>query len=205
MLSAFNYAHGINEGIEFTGKFHSGNFQAYGNLSVAQQRATQVVSNQYLFDNTTPLASLGGLTEFQYIQPHWIYTDHNQFVTASAGAIYQFCGRPAYAGETFARPPATAWTAPSWCGTTLSANMIYGSGLRTGDANIDSEAPYAQFNAGIAREFLLPNDPKPVTVRFDVINLFDAVYQLRSGTGIGVFAPQYGPRRGFFLGISKKI
>ena len=56
VLSAFNYAHGINEGIEFTGKFHSGNFQAYGNLSVAQQRATQVVSNQYLFDNTTPLA-----------------------------------------------------------------------------------------------------------------------------------------------------
>ena len=205
VLSAFNYAHGINEGIEFTGKFHSGNFQAYGNLSVAQQRATQVVSNQYLFDNTTPLASLGGLTEFQYIQSHWIYTDHNQFVTASAGAIYKFCGRPAYAGETFASPPATDWTAPSWCGTTLSANMIFGSGLRTGDANIDSEPSYAQFNAGIAREFLLPNDPKPVTVRFDVINLFDTVYQLRSGTGIGVFAPQYGPRRGYFLGLSKKI
>ena len=83
--------------------------------------------------------------------------------------------------------------------------MISGSGLRTGDANIDSEPPYAQFNAGIAREFLLPNDPKPVTVRFDVINVFDTVYQLRSGTGIGVFAPQYGPRRGFFLGVSKKI
>ena len=204
VLSAFNYAHGINEGIEFTGKFHSGNFQAYGNLSVAQQRATQVVSNQYLFDNTTPLASLGGLTEFQYIQSHWIYTDHNQFVTASAGAIYKFCGRPAYAGETFASPPGTDWTAPSWCGTTLSANMIAGSGLRTGDANIDSEPPYAQFNAGIAREFLLPNDPKPMTVRFDVINLFDTVYQLRSGTGIGVFAPQYGPRRGFFLGVYRK-
>jgi outer membrane receptor protein involved in Fe transport len=205
VLSAFNYAHGINEGIELTGKFHSGNFQAYGNLSVAQQRATQVVSNQYLFDNTTPLASLGGLTEYQYIQSHWIYTDHTQIVTASAGAIYKFCSRPAYAGETFVSPPGTDWTAPSWCGTTLSANMIYGSGLRTGDANIGSEPPYAQFNAGIAREFLLPNDPKPVTVRFDVINLLNNVYQLRSGTGIGVFAPQYGPRRGFFLGISKKI
>ena len=102
VLSAFNYAKGINEGIEFTGKFHSGNFQAYGNLSVVQQRATQVVSNQYLFDNTTPLADLGGLTEFQYIQSHWIYTDHNQFVTASAGAIYKFCGRAAYTSETFA-------------------------------------------------------------------------------------------------------
>ena len=25
------------------------------------------------------------------------------------------------------------------------------------------------------------------------------------GSGIGVFAPQFGPRRGFFLGVSKKI
>ena len=61
----------------------------------AQEKATDVVSNQYLFDNATPLADLGGLTEFQYIETHWIYTDHNQFVTGSAGASYQFCGRPA--------------------------------------------------------------------------------------------------------------
>ena len=76
--------------------------------------------------------------------------------------------------------------------------MIYGSGLRNGDANIGTVPPYTQFNVGIAREFLLPNDPKPMTVRFDVVNLFDTIYQIRSGTGIGVFAPQYGPRRGFF-------
>jgi outer membrane receptor protein involved in Fe transport len=68
VLSAFNYAQGINEGVEFSAKFHSGNFQAYGNLAVAQQRATNVVSNQYLFDSSTPLADLGGLTEYQYIQ-----------------------------------------------------------------------------------------------------------------------------------------
>jgi len=35
-----------------------------------------------------------------------------------------------------------------------------------------------------------------------VINLGDKVYQIRSGTGIGVFAPQFGPRRGFFGGLS---
>ena len=52
--------------------------------AVGQEKATQVVSNQYLFDNVTPLADLGGLTEFQYIDNHWIYTDHTQFVTASA-------------------------------------------------------------------------------------------------------------------------
>jgi outer membrane receptor protein involved in Fe transport len=204
VLSAFNYAQGINEGIEFSGKFHSGNFQAYANLAIAQQRATDPVSNQFLFGNT-PLADLGGLTQFQYLQTHWIYTDHNQFVTASAGAIYQFCGRPAYANETFGGASGGFWTAPSWCGTRLSGDMIYGSGLRSGDANIGTVPQYTQFNAGIAREFLLPDDPKPMTVRFDIINLFDTVYQIRSGTGIGVFAPQYGPRRGYFVGVSKKF
>jgi outer membrane receptor protein involved in Fe transport len=42
-----------------------------------------------------------------------------------------------------------------------------------------------------------------LTVRFDVINLFDKVYEIRSGSGIGVFAPQYGARRGLFAGLSK--
>ncbi len=202
VLSAFNYAQGVVEGVELSAKFHSGNFQAYANLAVGAEKAINPVSNQYLFGNT-PLADLGGLTEFQYLQTHWIYTDHTQLVTASAGAIYQFCGRPAYAGETFDNAPGS--TGMWWCGTRLSGSLIYGSGLRDGDANISTVPPYTQFNIGIAREFLLPNDPKPMTVRFDIINLFDTVYLIRDGSGIGVFAPQYGPRRGFFLGMSKKI
>jgi hypothetical protein len=31
------------------------------------------------------------------------------------------------------------------------------------------------------------------------------IYEIRDGTGIGVFAPQFGPRRGFFVGITQKI
>ena len=199
VLSAFNYAQGVVEGVEFTGKFHSGNFQAYANLAISQEQATNVVSNQYLFDNVTPVAALGGMTELQYIDSHWIYTDHTQLVTGSAGAIYQFCGRPAYAKESFWGPDL------SWCGTRLSGDMIYGSGLRSDVANLGTQPPYTQFNASIAREFLLFDDPRPMTVRLDVINLFDTIYQIRSGSGIGVFASQYGPRRGFFLGVSKKL
>ena len=180
VLSAFNYNQGVAQGVEFSAKYHSGNFQAYANLAVSQEKATQPVSNQFLFDNTMPLADLGGLTRFQYLSTHWIYTDHNQFVSGSAGLAYR------------------------WNGTTVSTDMIYGSGLRTGDANIDAVAPYAQFNVGVARDFDMP-DHQPVTVRFDVVNVFDTVYQIRSGTGIGVFAPQYGPRRGYFIGIKKKI
>lgn len=32
--------------------------------------------------------------------------------------------------------------------------------------------------------------------------LFDQVYRIRNGSGVGVFAPQYGPRLGFFVGLS---
>jgi outer membrane receptor protein involved in Fe transport/opacity protein-like surface antigen len=209
VLSAFNYAQGIVEGAEFSAKFHSGNFQAYANLALGFEKATDVVSNQYLFDNTTPLADLGGLTLRQYVDTHWIYTDHTQLATGSAGVAYLFCGRPANAGETFNADEL------SWCGTRLSGDMIYGSGLRSGDANIGTVPPYAQFNVGIARSFLLHNDPLPMTVRFDVVNLFDTVYLIRGSSvacpsgnsvcGIGVFAPQYGPRLGFFAGVSKKF
>ncbi|HEX4408724.1 MAG TPA: TonB-dependent receptor [Xanthobacteraceae bacterium] len=194
-LSAFNYAHGVVEGVEFSVKYHDRAFQAYGNLAVSQEKATQVVSNQFLFDNVTPQADLGGLTEFQYIQSHWIYTDHNQFVTGSAGLAYKFCDRESTPGEHW-------WD--TMCGTRFSADMFYGSGLRTGDANIGTQPAYAQFNAGIAHEFGQP-DGKPLTIRFDVVNLFDTIYQIRSGSGIGVFSSQYGPRRGYFIGISKKI
>ena len=180
VLSAFNYAKGITEGVEFSGKYHSGNLQAYANLAVGYEKATDVVSNQYLFDNVTPLADLGGMTELQYIDSHWIYTDHTQIVTGSAGVSYL------------------------WNGTTYSADMIYGSGLRDGDANISTVAPYTQFNVGASHDFVMP-DGKPLTVRFDVVNLFDSIYVIRDGSGIGVFAPQYGPRRGYFVGVSKKI
>jgi len=33
----------------------------------------------------------------------------------------------------------------------------------------------------------------------------DYIYQIRNGAGIGVFAPQYGPRRGYYFGISQKL
>ena len=171
VLTAFNYAQGYNQGLEFKLNYEQGDFRAYGNLALAKQMATNVVSNQYLFDPD----------ELAFIATHYIYTDHSQTLTASAGASYL------------------------WQGTRFSADMIYGSGLRAGFANTETVAPYVQFNLGAMHEFRLSPDFKPVTVRFDVVNLFDTIYEIRDGSGIGVFAPQYGPRRGFFIGISQKI
>jgi outer membrane receptor protein involved in Fe transport len=171
VLSGFNYDRAQNIGLELKSSYTNGNFKIYGNLAWAKQIATTVVSNQFLFSPD----------ELAYIANHYIYTDHAQTLTASAGASYL------------------------WNGTRFSASMIYGSGLRSGFANTDHVPSYTQVNVGLSREYLFPGWTKPTTLRFDVVNLFDKIYEIRDGSGIGVFAPQYGPRRGFFAGISQKL
>ncbi len=98
----------------------------------------------------------------------------------------------------------SAGAASLWIGTRFSADRIFGSGLRSGDFNLNHVAPYGQVNVGMSREIAMPGD-KPVTVRFDIVNLFDHIYEIRDGSGIGVFAPQFGPRRGYFVGVSQKL
>ena len=44
----------------------------------------------------------------------------------------------------------------------------------------------------------IPKFPGSFNIRFVVVNLFDKTYELRDGSGIGVFAPQFGQRRGFY-------
>jgi hypothetical protein len=60
-------------------------------------------------------------------------------------------------------------------------------------------------NFGVSRDFTWSPELKPGTLRFDIVNLFDKIYELRDGSGIGVFAPQFGARRGFYAGISQKL
>jgi len=179
VLTQFNYAYGYSEGGEFKLKYNNGNFNAYGNFSYNILEGKTVESNQYLID----------AADYQYLLGHWHYTDDMQRMTGSAGVSYRI----------FA--------------TTLTADMIYGSGLRTGDLqstppvvpNSEHTTPYAVVNTGIAHDFTWSPDYKPLTVRFDVVNLLDQIYELRTGVGIGEFAPQYGARRGFYVGVSQKL
>ena len=67
--------------------------------------------------------------------------------------------------------------------------------------NGDHLPNYLQVNLGATHAFQIAN-AGTLTARFDVINLLDKVYEIRNGTGIGVGAPQFGPRRGFFGGLS---
>jgi outer membrane receptor protein involved in Fe transport len=61
---------------------------------------------------------------------------------------------------------------------------------------------YFQLNLSLEHGFGLPGIGK-LDARLVMINALDRVYQLRDGSGIGVGAPQYGPRRGLYLGLSK--
>ncbi|GKQ52551.1 TonB-dependent receptor [Bradyrhizobium sp. Ce-3] len=171
VLTAFNYAKGTNEGVELKATYDHDNLHLYGNVAIARQVATQVVSNQYLFDPD----------ELAYIANNYVNTDHAQTLTASVGGWYQ------------------------WRDTRFSASMIYGSGLRDGFANTGTVPAYTQVNLGVSHDFNIVAPNKPTTLRLDVVNLFDTVYQIRDGSGIGVFAPQYGPRRGVYAGITQKF
>jgi outer membrane receptor for Fe3+-dicitrate len=96
-----------------------------------------------------------------------------------------------------------------WQGTRFSVDAILGTGLRqdltladgSTIPNGDHTPSYTQVNLGLSHAFQMQGTG-PVTVRFDVINVADKVYQIRNSSGVGVFASQYGPRRGFFGGVS---
>lgn len=116
--------------------------------------------------------------ELAYIESHWVHLDHDQKFTGSAGASYQ------------------------WGATRVGLDLLHGSGLRRGFANSRHLPSYTQVNLSASRTFLIDGFGK-LDARLAVINVFDRSYQLRDGTGIGVGAPQYGPRRGFYLGATR--
>ena len=119
--------------------------------------------------------------EQAFIASHWVHLDHDQSLAVSAGLSYKV-------GD----------------GTVLGADAIYGSGLRRGFANSEHLPGSLQINASAARTFEFAALGK-FEARLAVLNLFDRTYQLRDGSGIGVGAPQFGPRRGIYLTLSKPI
>lgn len=115
--------------------------------------------------------------ELSYIQSSFIPLDHESEYTASAGVSYD------------------------WKDNEVYLDWLFGSGLRTGFANLLAEQSYYPVNVGYIHTFH-PSPHNAIQLRFDIINLFDEVYQIRSGTGIGVAAPQYGQRRTFYAGLA---
>ena len=182
ILTPFNYRYGKQYGVEGTVNYTTPKFVAYLNLAAQSAKGKQIDSAQFNF----------AAEDLAWIANNYIHLDHEQQRTASGGLSYL------------------------WLGTRFSADFLYGSGLRadlplpagettpyggTGIPNGLSLPYYTQLNFGLTHVFH-PTGTGPLTARFDVINVLDEEYQIRNGTGVGVGAPQFGPRRGLFAGLS---
>ena len=178
ILTPFNYVDGRQSGVELTANYAGDSLSAYTNLSWQSAMGRNIDSAQFNFSQD----------DLNYIADHYIHLDHEQQITASGGVSYL------------------------WQGTRFSADVLLGSGLRSDLVLADgSTIPngarlpyYTQVNLGSSHVFHLENSGD-LTARFDIINALDRKYEIRDGTGVGVGAPQYGPRRGFFVGLSKSF
>ncbi len=116
--------------------------------------------------------------DLAYIKNNYIYTDHSQTLTGSGGLSYK------------------------WQNTLAYLDVLYGNGLRAdGDVPNGRKLPsYTTLNLGVEQTIKLPHGA--LKARLDIVNVADEVYEIRDGTGVGVGAPQFGMRRGFFGSLS---
>ena len=171
ILTPFNYRDGFAYGFELSASYSNGALQSYLNLSAERAQGRDIDSSQFSFDPA----------DLAYIKTHYIYLDHDERFSGSAGISYRLGG------------------------TRLGGDLIYGSGLRKDGAtpNGGELAPYTQVNLTASHSFEVAGGP--LELRIDAVNVFDNVYEIRDGTGVGVGAPQFGARRGVFFGVKKSL
>jgi outer membrane receptor protein involved in Fe transport len=186
ILSSFNYTQGKVGGVEFTASYTKGGFSSYANVAVSDAQGKGAQSAQFLWPDQAVV---------NYVNNNWIYLDHDQTVTASFGAAYTF-------NETAA------------CSTRTYVDALFGSGLRQDSTTTIDGTPngdpipngasvpnYYTVNLGAEQTFHL-NQSQALKARLDIVNVTDNSYELRSGTGVGVNAAQWGARLGIFGSIS---
>jgi outer membrane receptor protein involved in Fe transport len=176
-LASFNYANAQVKGFELYANYDQGPWSLYGNLAWSKVSATRINSAQYNFSPE----------DLAYVGNYWIAADHDQGWTGSAGAAYIF-------------NQGSDWA------TRVSADVLFGSGLRTSvvTPNDTSLPAYATLNLSLTQKVPLAGS-KGTQIRLDAINVTDGVYELRTGEGVGVGAPQYGMRRAFFVTLAQKF
>ncbi len=118
--------------------------------------------------------------EFNYIANNYIQLDHQGQFTGSGGLSYTLL-----------------------TDTLLHTDFLYGDGLRRGFANLGKNPSYVTVNLGVEHVWR-PHlaGISELKLRFDCLNLFDEIVKLRDGSGLGVAAPAYGPRRAFYGGLT---
>lgn len=173
VLTPFNYAKGRIYGTEFTASYSGGPVTGYFNFAASRAMGESVVSSQESFSDDP--AELAGT------QGHWIFLDHDQTYSATAGLAWQVVAD-----------------------TKVTIDDTMGSGLRDGFDNFGHLPTYNQVDLGVIQH-LHVFDPRGADLRLAVVNLLDDAYELRDGSGIGVGAPQWGPRRAVYATLHKEF
>jgi hypothetical protein len=127
-------------------------------------------------------------SELAFIADNYIHLDHDQTWTGSAGAAYTL-------NKGSDHP------------TLFSADMLVQSGLRASTATIPNGVAlptYATANLSIVQKLNL-GVGRGTEIRLDLLNVGNASYQIRNGTGVGVGAPQYGMRRTLLAGLTQRF
>jgi hypothetical protein len=187
ILSAFNYEKGRVYGLEFTTSYETNGFSAWGNAAYSVAQGENWNSAQFLFDPA----------DVAYVQNHWISLDHDQTYSASSGISYRF-----KEGRNYS--------------TLAYMDIVAGSGLRQDGGGFEdgpesnpipngaSVPDYYSLNVGVEQTLQITHK-QYLKARLDVVNVTDNTYELRSGSGVGVNASQYGMRRGFFGSLSYRF
>jgi outer membrane receptor protein involved in Fe transport len=118
--------------------------------------------------------------ELAYIAAHSIQLDHQGRFTGSGGIAYRLRRN-----------------------TRVYADFLYGNGLRAGFANLDKLPAYGTENVGVEHVFHpAAGRIKELKLRLDCLNVLNTNYEIRNGSGLGIAAPAYGPRRALYAGLS---
>ena len=175
IYAPFNYQQGHVYGAELTTAYRNGDFSSYFNIARSRAQATRVRSGEFNF----------GPDELAYIENHYIYLDHDQALTLSAGASYVI--------RKF----------------TLGIDGTYGDGLRAdpADGSVNPNGakvrPNTTVNLFATRDVHISEGFGDLGLRLAVLNVLDRSNVIHDGTGVGVGVATYAPRAEVFFGVSK--
>ncbi len=175
--SPYNFERAKSWGVKLAASYRRGPLSLYLNVARGDQKGRRIVSNQFFFEPD----------ELEYIAENEIFTDHSQSWTVSVGGSVSLTNRLGNLQASF--------------------DLIQGSGLRAGEVqdllpNSTTQESYVQVNLGLSQSF--GGDPsRGLSLRLDVVNLFDRAYLIHDGQGVGSNQPEWGPRRAIFMGVRK--
>ena len=122
--------------------------------------------------------------ELGFMNNHFVRLPHDQAYTVSAGASYH------------------------WGNLLLSGDLLYGSGQRGAFSGFTLSGAnlMSRLQINLAGVYHISNiGGHPIDLRLDLINLLDSRFEVLGGTGPGAAQPQWGPRRGIFVGVEQSF